>query len=227
MKPPVPRLLAISDRRKLGNPAPEDVERRRFLDWVARLESAGVDAVQIREKDLTDRRLHLLARYVVETFPRLTVSINGRADIAVAAGAAGVHLPSDGVPVSALRRRFGQDLLIGVSTHYRQEIAAARRDGADYATFGPVFETPGKEAFGPPPGLAGLESASEIGLPLLALGGIDTSRLESVLGAGARGLAAIRAFHTVGETRSLVLAMRRYGEVDMNRGEDGDHRHRN
>ncbi len=213
MKPPVPHLLAISDRRKLGADAAEAVERRRFLDWVAHLDSSGVDAVQIREKDLSDRRLHLLARAVVESFPRLTVLVNGRADLAIAAGAAGVHLPSDGVPVAALRRRFGRHFLIGVSTHHREEIADARKEGADYATFGPIFETPGKEAFGPPPGLAGLEKASRIGLPLLALGGIDTSHLEPALVAGAHGLAAIRAFHTEAEPRSLVLAMHRHREA--------------
>lgn len=208
----VPRLLAISDRRKLGARASEEVEHHRFLAWVSGLVSAGVQALQIREKDLSDRRLHLLTSAVVRQAPEMTVLINGRADIAISAGAAGVHLPADGVPVSALRRRFGRRLLIGVSTHHQDEITNARRDGADYATFGPVFETPGKEAFGLPPGLDGLQAAAQLGLPLLALGGIDSSRLEPVLAAGALGLAAIRAFHDQSETQALVAALRQQRE---------------
>lgn len=204
MNPKIPRLLAISDRLELESRNPGALDP--LLAWVARLEELGVDGVQIREKDLPDRRLLHLLEVIAHRHPRLTLLVNGRADIALAAGASGVHLPSDGVPVKALRNRFGQRLLIGVSTHYREEIVRALEDGADYATFGPVLPTPSKEIWGPPPGFRGLDQAVTVGLPVLALGGLDSTAIEAVHAAGAHGLAAIRAFHEEAEIRDLVAA---------------------
>ena len=114
-------------------------------------------------------------------------------DVALAAGADGVHLPASGLPIAPLRRRWGDALLIGRSTHHPDEVAAAGRDGADYALFGPVFPTPGKEAYGPPPGLDGLRRAAAAGLPVIAVGGLTPDRLAAVAAAGAAGAAAIRA----------------------------------
>src|SRR6185295_9954010 len=141
---PVPRtpgfeLLAISDRRAVAGGALEP--------WFLQLGAAGVGAVQIREKDLSDRALLDLARSARSLLPPETaLLINGRADIARGVGAdrVGVHLPGSGLPVAALRARFGRDLLIGRSTHTLEEIEAARDEGAHYATFGPVYPTPSK-----------------------------------------------------------------------------------
>ena len=182
-----PRLLAISDRRQLG---PAGIE-----GWLAALAEGPVDGVQIREKDLGDREILALARMAREALPaEKLVLVNRRADIAVAAGADGVHLTSKGLPVAALRRRFGQGLVIGDTTHSVEEVLAAGRDGADYVTFGPVWPTPSKERYGPPPGLTGLRRAAAVGPPVLALGGVTIPRAREAAAVGAAGIAGIRLF---------------------------------
>lgn len=189
MSPPF-RLLAISDRAALGG-------EEALPAWLCGLAAAGVDAVQLREKDLADRALYGLARQARALLPPpLCLLVNGRLDLALAAGADGAHLPADGVPLAALRARFGPGVLLGRSTHRLEEVAEARRDGADYVTFGPVYPTPGKERHGPPPGLAGLRRAAALGIPVYALGGVTIERLGDVAAAGAAGAAGIRIFQT-------------------------------
>ena len=178
-------LLAISDRASLAIP---------MADWLRALGAAGIGGVQLREKDLDDRGLYDLARLARPVLPPPTrLLVNGRLDVALAAGADGVHLPADGVPVKALRARFGREVLIGRSTHTCEEVERARDEGADYVTFGPVFATPGK---GPPVGLEALARAATAGVPVLALGGVTLERLEEVAKAGAAGVAAIRLFQS-------------------------------
>lgn len=193
------RLLAISDRRSLPEPG--------LHGWLGHLAEAGVDAVQIREKDLDDRGLLDLARTARALLPPpLRLLINGRLDIVLAAGADGVHLPADSLPVSALRRRFGPEILIGVSTHRVEDVIRARSEGADYATFGPVWKTPGK---GPAVGVEALARAAAAGLPVYALGGVTIERFGEVAAAGAAGVAAIRLFQRPPELREAVEAARR------------------
>jgi thiamine-phosphate pyrophosphorylase len=207
-RPRVPRLLAISDGEARD---PRDGEDPVFDAWLERVATAGVDAVQLREKHLDDRSLFELARRARERLPNeVSLLVNGRADVALAAEADGVHLPSSGLPVAALRRRFGARLLIGRSTHSPAEVAAAREDGADYVTFGPVYATPSKAACGSPPGLEGLRRAAAVGLPVLALGGVDAEHLAEVATAGAAGAAGIRAFH---DPHTLGDLVRRAREV--------------
>jgi len=187
VKPPPMRLLAISDRASL---APTDLP-----SWFAALGRAGVDGVMLREKDLPDRDLFGLTRLARAALPRtVRLLVNGRLDIAEAAGADGVHLPSDGAPVAALRARFGAAPLVGRSTHTLAEVEAALAAGADYVTFGPVYPTPGKERYGPPAGLAGLARAAGVGIPVYALGGVTLERLGEVAAAGAAGASGIRLF---------------------------------
>jgi thiamine-phosphate pyrophosphorylase len=177
-------LLAISDRRALV--------RRTLPSWARGLARAGVPAVQLREKDLSDRAVYCLARTLRRRLPPpARLLVNGRADLALASGADGVHLPADGVPVAPLRHRFAGSLLVGRSTHSLAEVSAAAAAGADYVTFGPVFSTPGK---GAPHGLGVLESACRLGVPVLALGGIGIAELPLVAAAGAAGAAGIRLF---------------------------------
>ena len=186
--PRAPRLLAISDLA--GGGRLEDEEA--LAGWIEALSSAGVEALQIREKALDDRRLHDLTRRVVELARgRLDVVVNGRPDIALAAGAQGVHLPSSGLPPGPLRRRWPR-LLLGLSTHSDADIEAAG-DAVDYVTFGPVYATPSKARYGPPRGLEALRRACRLGVPVLALGGVGPGQLSHVAGAGAAGAAAIRA----------------------------------
>ena len=123
-------------------------------------------------------------------------------------GRVGVHLPSFGLPVAAMRARFGAGLLLGRSTHNLTEIESARDEGADYATFGPVYSTPSKAALGPPVGLAAFERAATLGLPLFALGGVTLERLPELARAGAAGIAGIRIFLDSAELPALVAAAR-------------------
>ena len=202
----LPPLLAISDRRAL----PAGVDLAGWLRSLAAVVPPELVAVQLREKDLDDRDLLALARTAREMWqpPRLLL-INGRIDVAVAAGADGVHLPAAGLPLAPLRRlaaRHGRPLLLGRSTHSPAEVEAARRDGADYVTFGPVYPTPSKAIYGPPPGLDGLRRAAAAGLPVLALGGVTAARLAEVADAGAHGAAAIRAFADPGSAGAMATA---------------------
>lgn len=192
-------LLAISDRASL--PFPTE-------DWLRAIASAGIGAVQIREKDLEDRPLWDLTRMARAALPPPTrLLVNGRLDVALAAGADGVHLPSDGVPVAPLRERFGPGVLIGRSAHRLEEVEQARDGGADYVTFGPIYPTPGK---GPPVGLAELELAAKAGLPVFALGGVTLPRFGELARAGAAGVAAIRLFQNIPDLTEVARAAREH-----------------
>jgi len=122
--------------------------------------------------------------------------VNDRADIARAAGADGVHLTERSLPASTIRQTFGPDFLIGVSTHTPAGARDAREQGADFAVYGPVFDTPSKRAYGPPVGLESLREVAQklAPFPLVALGGITSGNASAALGAGASGVAAVRLF---------------------------------
>src|SRR5579883_697362 len=156
---------------------------------VERAVAAGVDLIQVREKDLAARELCELVRRVV------AAAAAARADIPLAAGAHGVHLPADSLAPAALRAILPAGFRIGVSTHSLEEVLAARKEGADFVVFGPVFATPSKAAFGPPQGLARLrEAARSVPIPVLALGGVNKTNAPDCLAAGAAGIAGISWF---------------------------------
>ncbi len=195
-------LLAISDRHAFGR-AWEDPMAR----WLHALGAAGAGALVLREKDLDDRALYGLARRARAALPpAVRLLVNGRLDIACAAGADGAHLPADGLPLAPLRRAFGPRPLLGRSTHTLEEVERARDEGADYVLFGPVWETPGK---GAPQGLEALRRAAALGVPVLALGGITIERIPEVAEAGAAGAAGIRLFQREEELPAVVAAARR------------------
>lgn len=156
----------------------------------------GSVAVQLRDKALPARELLRLARALREACGAAgqPLLVNDRVDVALAAGAAGVHLPAAGIPPGEARRLLGPQALLGVSCHSAEEVARAAASGADFATFGPLFDTPSKRAHGPPVGLERLGEASRLGLPLLGIGGVDGSNAAGVIAAGASGVAAIRAW---------------------------------
>jgi thiamine-phosphate pyrophosphorylase len=175
----------ITDRIALGGIAP-------LLDNIARNAGEGVDYIQLREKDLSGRELFDVTREALLRIgsTRTKLLVNDRADVAIAAGAHGVHLRSNSLPAREWRRILPPDFLIGVSCHTIEDITAA--ESADFVLYGPVFETPGK---GPPIGLAGLaDAAKHSAVPVLALGGITNQNLHLCLEAGAAGIAAIRLF---------------------------------
>jgi thiamine-phosphate pyrophosphorylase len=169
----------ITDRRQLGGIEELIACITRNLD--------RVDYVQIREKDMTPRELLALVR----ALPSLDrVLINDRADVAIAASAAGVHLPSGSIAPRDLRKL--RAMTVAVSCHTVDEIVAAEREGADFLVFGPVFPTAGK---GAPLGLGPLhEAAHAVRIPVLALGGVNESNAASCVEAGAAGIAGISMF---------------------------------
>jgi thiamine-phosphate pyrophosphorylase len=154
--------------------------------------------VQLREKSLAARTLYELASAAASLArgSETRVLVNDRADIARASGCDGVHLAADSRDALDVRRAFGPDFLIGVSTHTLSEARAARDGGADFAVFGPVFDTPSKRAYGLPVGLEALsETARDLSpFPLVALGGVASENAADVLRAGAAGVAGIRFF---------------------------------
>ncbi len=205
---------AITDRLQYGG---NELDRRRSLvQQAARLagsaRDAGVDFIQLREKDLAPRDLIGLAReirtVVRSSGSKTRLLINARVDVACAANADGVHLPAGDQQLSPgeVRRVFGwrgEDTgtgprpMVSISCHNLEEVERAREFGADLVLFGPVF---GKTANGkllvPGIGLSSLRAASSTAgtLPVLALGGVTAENTGSCIQAGAAGIAAIRLF---------------------------------
>ena len=179
------RVTMVTDRRRLGG---TDAALRAAL--AAR---AGLDFIQVREKDLGDRPLLALAAAFVAAAAGTAarVLVNGRPDIAVAAGAAGVQLPEEGLPLRDVRRAF-PSLTIGASCHSVEAVRRAAGDGADFVLLGPIFATPGKEERAL--GLGVLAAAAAVAVPVHAIGGVTPQRVPALRAAGARGGAAIRPF---------------------------------
>lgn len=170
---------------------------------------AGAVAVQLREKAMPARDLLALARALqaVCGSARQPLLVNDRVDVALAAGAAGVHLPSSGLPPQEARRLLPPGALVGVSCHSPEDVVRAAAGGADFATFGPVFDTPSKRRYGAPVGLARLAEAARIGLPLLGLGGVEPANAARVVDSGAYGVAAIRAWLGAADPAAAVRAL--------------------
>lgn len=183
------KLYLITDR--LGLPP-----GRNLVETVAAALQGGVRAVQLREKDLSPRELLPLALELRALSRRFgaRLLINDRIDIAQAVEADGVHLAGSSLPTAIARRLLGPSALIGLSTHHLDEVLSAARDGADFVTFGPIYPTPSKAAYGPPVGLDALRSACAAApLPIFALGGIKSSHIPQLQSAGAAGIALISA----------------------------------
>jgi thiamine-phosphate pyrophosphorylase len=164
------------------------------LDVIAHNLAAGVDWIQIREKDLSTRALFELVTAAMK-LPNPHASkiiVNTRADVAIAAGAAGVHLPS-GSPAARFWKRPG--FLIGISCHSLEEVRQAEAEGADYAVFGPIFAPLSKSSVLEPRGLEGLaQAAAAVRIPVLALGGVTHENSAACVSAGAAGVAGISLF---------------------------------
>lgn len=185
------RMLITSGKCSESKIREQSEELARLAIWAA---ENRIDFFQVREKQLSARSLFYLTQRLVELARGgLRIIVNGRFDVALAAGAAGVHLPGDSLPVAAVRASLPDGFIIGVSTHSIAEVQQAAVEGADYALFGPVFATPGK---GKPTGTEALKEAvaKSGGMPVIALGGIDGEKIGEVLRAGAAGFAAIRYF---------------------------------
>ena len=179
------RLMLITDRNLL---------KRQFLDTIRQALKGGVTTVQLREKGLATHELYSLAcelRKITSDF-KVNFIVNDRVDIALAVEADGVHLGWQSLPFGIVRKLLGFEKLIGISTHNRQEALQAQDNGADYITFGPVFDTPSKAGLLKPTGVEEIQKLKkEIHIPIVSLGGINERNVEAVLDGGADGIAVI------------------------------------
>jgi thiamine-phosphate pyrophosphorylase len=182
------KLYLITDRTQT---------KGRDLLWVLEQAlDAGVKAIQLREKDLADRDLFVLAEKASKLCQGYgsALFVNERIDIALAVNAAGVQLGNSSVPVALARQLLGAQKMIGLSTHSLEEAFEAQQQGADFVLFGPVYFTPSKATYGAPQGLNKLkETVEKISLPVYAIGGIKSANVLDLRRIGVSGVALISA----------------------------------
>lgn len=192
------KLYLITDRKLFG-----DIPS--FFSAISEALKGGVKALQLREKDLGIRELLDMAYRLREMTSKhgARLFVNDRVDVALAADADGVHLGESGMPVGAARKVVGRHKLIGVSTHGIDQAMHAEKDGADFVTLGPVFETPSKVGFGKPLGVDIIRRAADrLSVPFYAIGGISRDRAAEVIRAGCRGVALISAILASADIKS-------------------------
>jgi thiamine-phosphate pyrophosphorylase len=197
------QLFYITDRTQL---------KCSLEETLAQAIDAGVDGVQIREKDLAARRLLTITQAAVVRARHkgsTRIMVNDRVDVALAAGAHGVHLSTRSLPVNEARRITPEGFIIGMSCHSLAEARAAELAGADYILLGPIFSTPSKLQYGAPLGLSTLrEVTSKVSIPVFALGGISLDRVAECRENGAAGIAGIRLFQDAASMFELVRVLR-------------------
>src|SRR5713226_6180104 len=224
-------LYYITDRTQF--PGPPARQRERLLATAVAAARAGVDLIQVREKDLSARELETLTRELMrelQSFPQTRLLVNSRADVAIAAGAHGVHLPANDISVSEARAVFskaGVDRpIIAVSCHTTAEMEKAESHGADFAVLGPIFEKEGKRI--PAAGLAVLReacnrpAAAAARMPVLALGGVTLENAGACMSWGAAGIAGFRLFQR-GNIGDTVKRLRELQKHDTSRREASPH----
>lgn len=219
-----PILCYVTDRHNLVSGTTSQGSQL-LLKKIQALAAAGIDWVQLREKDLSGKELSMLAREALSrishsegryTVPRIV--LNDRLDVAIAERAGGVHLGENSVPPAHAKRLLLaanspqtplKDFLVGVSCHSLVAAQSAASAGADYIFFGPVFATPSKAAFGSPQGLERLAAVcNSVAIPVLAIGGITLANASSCISAGASGIAAIRLFQDAHEPAEVTRQLR-------------------
>lgn len=208
-------LYYITDRSQFAGD--ETARRSRLLTTIVEAARCGVDYIQLREKGLSARELETLAHAAVQCLRtenqelKTAFLINSRTDIALSCAAQGVHLRSQDVSPSEVKKIWTLSggtltpVTVGVSCHTRAEVAHAAQEGADFAVFGPVFEK--EKTLTSPAGLEGLREACQEKIPVLALGGITLENAKACIQAGATGIAAIRLFQQ-NEMAKVVAALR-------------------
>lgn len=191
-----------------------------LVEKIGEIAEAGIDWIQIREKDLSGRALARLTQRAIERAASTAgaaaevtrILVNDRVDVALAEGANGVHLGERSLPVREVRnltrgmlaaRNTDEHFLVGCSCHSLEAAQYAADGGADYLFFGPVFATPAKLEYGTPQGLTRLaEVCRAVSIPVLAIGGITMENAGDCLSAGAAGIAAIRMFQDAAASES-------------------------
>jgi thiamine-phosphate pyrophosphorylase len=170
------------------------VDTGSLLKGIEEALAGGIRAVQLREKNLPTRELLALGYKFRELTSRYRASlfINDRLDIALAVDADGLHLGQSGIPAAAERKAACRRLTIGCSTHSMEEAIEAEKQGADFITFGPIFETPSKLPYGKPLGPDALKDVGKIiKIPIFGIGGIKKDNIAEVVHSGAWGIALI------------------------------------
>lgn len=229
-----PILCYVTDRRSL--PFPTSERENALLERIELAAAAGVDWIQIREKDLSGKACSALVSQAVERVRSASESrggetpgsrrgparilVNNRLDIAIAARASGAHFGENSLPpraIGQIRRLLAaqaasaaRNFSLGFSCHSLESARAAASSGASYVFFGPVFQTPSKAAFGRPQGLDRLaEVCAAICIPVIAIGGIHLQNAAACVQAGAAGIAAIRLFQDAPHLPATIAALRR------------------
>ena len=196
------KALYVTDRPAIGDD--------RFAATLAALQGAPDLTVELREKGAPDRDTMRWAEFAVAALGAgVPLLVNARLDVALAAGAAGVHLPADGLPLSRVRSASPRGFLVGASTHTCAEAIRAIEEGADLVVLGPVFDTPSKRAFGPPLGTAELEALplrEQHSADVYAIGGVGEEDLGklAVFRDRIAGVAAVRLFQESADPRTVV-----------------------
>jgi thiamine-phosphate pyrophosphorylase len=198
-------LCYVTDRRALpGADSANSLES--LTQKIEEIATAGIDWIQLREKDLPAAELAKLTRRTLHTKPANVsrVIVNDRLDVALVEAAVGVHLGERSLPIAEAKRLVdsfkekgfvGQSFVLGASCHSLKSAQRAASDGADYLFFGPIFPTPSKAAFGAPQGLEKLAQVCDsVSIPVIAIGGITLNDAALCRRAGAAGIAAIRLF---------------------------------
>lgn len=182
--------------------------KREILKLVELAAASKISFVQIREKQLPARLVFELASEAAKITRRTATKllVNDRSDVALAARADGVHLTAASLSAEIVRQNFPPEFIVGASVHTLKEAETAKRQGADFVTFSPIFATPEKQKYGAPRGLEKLREVCERlkSFPVVALGGIDEKNYKSVLENGASGFAAIRFLNNAEKVRKLA-----------------------
>jgi thiamine-phosphate pyrophosphorylase len=224
-----PILCYVTDRHSLSAAAQLDLIGP-LLEKIGLAATAGVDWIQLREKDLSGKQSAWLAREALNRVSKLPggpqaatrnfsrIIVNDRLDVALATQAGGLHLGENSLPVEEAKRlllsspiaqALAHNFTLGVSCHSLEAAGSAASSGADYIFFGPVFPTPSKAAYGSPQGLDRLAAVcSSLNIPVLAIGGITLANASSCFTAGASGIAAIRLFQDSADPTSTVRTLR-------------------
>jgi thiamine-phosphate pyrophosphorylase len=196
------KLLYVTDRTAVGD--------ARFAEILAALADAPALTVELREKGIADREYLAIAEAArARLAPSVPLYVNRRFDVALAAGASGVHLPADGIPATRVRANTPRGFRVGVSTHSAEEAAGAIAAGADLVVIGPIFDTPSKREFGPPLGsatLGRLPDQTSHHCEVFAIGGIDLARLPELEAHRDRicGVAAVRLLQESSDPRAVA-----------------------
>lgn len=207
-----PLIYLITSGSTTPLTTPKDPSFLSILNLIDAAVAAQVSLIQLREKTLTTRVLFELARESVRrtkgTETRLL--INDRFDVALSTGADGVQLTSTSLPADVVRQTCGPGFLIGVSTHSHAEASVAKGRGADFALFGPVFDTESKRVFGPPQGVSKLkELTSQLDeFPVIAIGGVSVNNAKQCIAARAAGVAGISMLREVEKLKEIVSTLR-------------------